>query len=272
LEIAVAYTPVGSSMFHLDVMKVNGSSLPGWPISTECSDDLYLLNSLSIGDVDGDGLPEMFITPYFIGEGFILAYRANGTPLLPENQDGRFIQLSGSSSPVSLVDITGDGQPEIMAKVGEFFFGDEYLYALTPDGEFVPGFPIHFGFGIGTQLAAPLTTDLDSDGFLNLLTLESSGLVATAWDFSTKFNSAVRPWPKFRRDNWNSGILPSFPARHQAYHILYIMKYINYLFRNGPPFPPYDPSDLDCDGRITLMDLIFLINYVYRLGPKPCIP
>jgi len=273
LEIAVIYLPLGSHIWHVDVLKANGTSLPGWPVSTEISDEVYLMHSLAAGDVDGDGLPEIFLTAYFVGRGFVLAYHADGTPLLPENSKGQFLEFAGSSSGVSLADVTGDGQPEIVLKVGDFFFGDEYLYALTPDGELIPGYPLRFGFGIGTQLAAPLTTDLDGDGFLNMLTLESSGQVATAWDFPFEFKKSGRPWPKFRRDNWNSGVVPAPPH----YNPVYIVKFINYMFRYQPwYFLPYDSPehivDANCDGRIDLLDLVTVINHVYRNGPEPCLP
>jgi len=272
LEIAVVYMPLGSQIWQLDVLQADGMSLSGWPVSTGISDELYLLNSLSAGDVDGDGLPEIFIVAYFMGGGYILAYRADGTPLLTENPDGRFFELSGTSSAVSLTDVTGDGQPEIVIKAGQFFFGDEYLCALTPDGEFVPGYPLRFGYGIGALLAAPLTTDLDGDGLLNMFTLESSGQVVTAWDLPDSFTVAGRPWPKFRRDNWNSGVLPSFPLHASGYHQLFVVRLIGYLFKEKPPFPPYEPSDFNCDGKTSLSDLVILVNYVYRTGQELCIP
>ena len=272
LEIAVAYTPHGSNTFYLEILNADGTPLPGWPVSTGLTDELYLVNSLSAGDVDKDGLPEVFLAPYSLGKGYILAYRPDGTPLLPQNGNGVFLELFGSSSPVSLTDVTGDGRPEVLTKVGEFFFGDEYLYALTADGEFAPGYPLRFGYGIGTQLAAPLTTDLDGDGYMNMLTLESSGRVATAWDFPDRFTVAGHPWPKFGRDNWNSGVIPSFVHYDLSYQV-YLVKLINYMFHSVKMyFPPYQIPDADCDGRVSIADLVIIVNFIYRLGPMPCAP
>ncbi len=270
LEIAVCYRPPESNIWHIDVLTADGASLPGWPISTGLSSQKYLMNPLAAGDVDGDGLPEIFLTSYFIGEGFVMAYRADGSSLLPENPDGVFLHLSGSSSPVVLTDVTGDGLPEIVFKVGEFFYGHEYLYALTPDGEFIPGYPLRFGFGMGTQLAAPLTTDLDGDGYLNMLTLESTGRVAAAWDFAAEYKNNGHPWPKFRGDNWNSGVLTVFPPAGGL--VMHMMNMINYIFRSGPDLPPYYQTDMDCNGRITILDMVILVNYIFRNGPKPCTP
>jgi len=276
LEIAVCYIPVDSHIWHLEVLKADGTTLPGWPVSTGLSEEKFLINPLTAGDVDGDGLPEIFITAYFIGDGYVMAYHADGSSLLPDNPTGVFLGLTGSASPVVLADVTGDALPEIVFKVGEFFYGDEYLYVMTPDGEFVSGYPLRFGFGIGSQLAAPLVTDLDGDGFLNMLTLEASGRVAAAWDFDREFRKGGRPWPMFRRDNWNSGVLPSPPPMNPAY----VVRVINYIFRGARwYFPPYyildgeyQLPDANCDGIVSILDAVILVNYVFRSGPSPCIP
>jgi rhodanese-related sulfurtransferase len=45
---------------------------------------------------------------------------------------------------------------------------------------------------------------------------------------------------------------------------------INYLFRGGPPPYPLDIGDVNCDESITLADIVFLINYMFRQGTLPC--
>jgi hypothetical protein len=46
---------------------------------------------------------------------------------------------------------------------------------------------------------------------------------------------------------------------------------VNYIFRLGPP--PHDPrkGDIDCDLRVTIGDVVYLINYVFKGGPEPCL-
>lgn len=48
--------------------------------------------------------------------------------------------------------------------------------------------------------------------------------------------------------------------------VLYL---INYLYRNGPAPDPLEIGDVTCGGEITLDDVIFLINYLYKGGPAP---
>jgi hypothetical protein len=46
---------------------------------------------------------------------------------------------------------------------------------------------------------------------------------------------------------------------------------INYLFKSGPP-PVHCPrsGDVNCDGRVTISDAIYLINYLFKGGSEPC--
>jgi len=46
---------------------------------------------------------------------------------------------------------------------------------------------------------------------------------------------------------------------------------INYLFKNGPPpIPILEVGDVNCDSYVTVSDVIYLINYLFKGGPLPC--
>ncbi len=45
---------------------------------------------------------------------------------------------------------------------------------------------------------------------------------------------------------------------------------INYLFKGGPAPAIYETGDCNCDGDITIADVIYLINYLFKGGPAPC--
>jgi hypothetical protein len=45
---------------------------------------------------------------------------------------------------------------------------------------------------------------------------------------------------------------------------------INYLFKGGLPPVPYKAGDVTCDGKETVADVIFKISYLFKLGPPPC--
>ena len=44
----------------------------------------------------------------------------------------------------------------------------------------------------------------------------------------------------------------------------------NYIYRVGPE--PYGQGDVNLDGRVTVADAIYLGHYIYRGGPEPCNP
>jgi hypothetical protein len=46
---------------------------------------------------------------------------------------------------------------------------------------------------------------------------------------------------------------------------------INYLFKSGPPpLTCRSSGDVNCDGKVTVSDAIYLINYLFKGGPSPC--
>jgi hypothetical protein len=46
---------------------------------------------------------------------------------------------------------------------------------------------------------------------------------------------------------------------------------INYLFKFGPkPICETGIGDANCDGKVSLGDIVYLINYLFKFGPPPC--
>jgi M6 family metalloprotease-like protein len=46
---------------------------------------------------------------------------------------------------------------------------------------------------------------------------------------------------------------------------------VNYLFRGGnTPIPESLVGDVNCDGKISVSDVVYLINYLFKGGPPPC--
>lgn len=45
---------------------------------------------------------------------------------------------------------------------------------------------------------------------------------------------------------------------------------INYLFKGGPPPCPYEVGDVNCDLKKSVSDVVYLINYLFKGGPPPC--
>jgi hypothetical protein len=44
---------------------------------------------------------------------------------------------------------------------------------------------------------------------------------------------------------------------------------INYLFKGGPAPKPFEAAEANCDGKVTVSDVVYLINYLFKGGPQP---
>ena len=45
---------------------------------------------------------------------------------------------------------------------------------------------------------------------------------------------------------------------------------INYLFKGGPKPIPLEVGDVNCDNDHSVSDVVYKINYLFKGGPKPC--
>ncbi len=58
--------------------------------------------------------------------------------------------------------------------------------------------------------------------------------------------------------------------RNETINLLDITFLINFLYKEGPePYPPTS-GDADCNLRINILDITYLISYLYKDGPPPC--
>jgi len=54
-----------------------------------------------------------------------------------------------------------------------------------------------------------------------------------------------------------------------AIDLLDITYLINYLYRGGPPPDSMEASDVNVSGVVDILDITFLLNYIYKGGPNP---
>ena len=47
---------------------------------------------------------------------------------------------------------------------------------------------------------------------------------------------------------------------------------INYVFKGGPAPSPFEAGDVNCDGKVDTADVVYLINYLFKGGPPLCDP
>lgn len=57
----------------------------------------------------------------------------------------------------------------------------------------------------------------------------------------------------------------------QNVDVVDVVYLVNYSFKLGPePFPNVLCGDIDCDGNIAVTDIVYLVNYTFKSGPPPC--
>jgi len=128
--------------------------------------------------------------------------------------------------------------------------------------------PYHWEISIG---ALPNSLNLDS------LTGIISGIALDTGNFSftvlVKDSSAPQ---KSDTQNLTLTIQPGAPflrgdangdSKVSVGDVVYI---INYLFKGGPAPSPLDKANTNCDGTISIADVVYLINYLFKGGPPSC--
>ncbi len=162
--------------FHHD-----GTIVKGFPNFFSGGADNYL----AVGDVDGDGAPEIITFGSLVNFNGIYIFSNNGTLK-------RTIPIPGSADAMTapaLADLDGDGVPEIIVQT------DEVLIALRGDGSTFTGWPVYTRGWKG--YSSPVVGDVDGDGLPDVVV--------------TVLPSGEFKMGELRAYNRNGGIIPGFP-------------------------------------------------------------
>ncbi len=167
----------------------DGALLPGWPIVPRWDAGIegreHIVSSPAVGDLDGDGLPEVvFGTNEAIDDEHapLFAYHGDGTPL-----DGWPVRMWGYSTDVlpvvgegmpesaAIGDLDGDGVPEIIAhSIGgavSVFAPDGSTIIETNTSRSTYGAQSNVGDNAVLPLInSPSVGDVDGDGVLDVVT------------------------------------------------------------------------------------------------------
>lgn len=177
LDVVIsAYTSPGVFAFHAD-----GSPVPGWPAAGTFS----ISRASATADLDGDGSPEIIALSH---AGEVQVVDALGRLRF---RTARLFDFAISSPAVG--DLDGDGRPEIVVG-GDFYSPQEgALFALSADGEVLPGWPLRTGSWVRTS---PALADLDGDGAQEVIAGSSDG-----WLYALRADGTPVPgWPYFLQD------------------------------------------------------------------------
>jgi FG-GAP-like repeat/PASTA domain len=165
--------------YHAD-----GLELPGWPVSGPGGQERH---TPAIGDLDGDGVPEIVTASGWTTPGvYLLAYHVDGSsvPGFP-----LVISQYGASDTFPVIgDVDGDGEPEIVVTPGST------VKIYSADGTVKHSMTMSGSLAYGT---APALGDLDGDGLPEIVIQNEDGIDVWKGD-----GTPLPGWPKTWTNRW----------------------------------------------------------------------
>lgn len=155
--------------------------------------------ALCVGDIDDDGLSEIYVNSFIEADGFefgiVHAFDHQGVELTDAGYP-KTIMGDPFSSPPLIVDVDGDAQKELVVAL----YGAPIM-AWEHDGSATPGFPM---FNLSTDsYSCPAFEDLDKDGDLEMIV--NGNLQFHVIDLPGSSGPESIDWGMLRRDAQNSG-------------------------------------------------------------------
>jgi FG-GAP-like repeat len=138
----------GRAVIHVD--RIDGTSLPGWPVTLPVGSGNIYDGSPAVADVDGDERLDIAVATH---QGKIFLFHDNGVLFQgwPQTQAGSFL----ISNSVSFADVNGDGQFELVVTT---YNGQVGVYDTA--GQLLPGWPR----AVNGKPYPPAFSDFENDG------------------------------------------------------------------------------------------------------------
>ncbi len=180
-----------------EIMAVHADGSTVW--KTRTADPLDTGGGLSVGDVDGDGLTEVYVSTLVEADGFLFT-RVYALDHKGRLMTGADYPKTVMGSPVRCVpliaDIDGDGQKEVIVATA-----GEPIMAWESDGSLTPGFPMLI---LSADVkVTPALEDLDRDGDLEIM-MASADYRFQVLDLPAPYTAGLTDWGMVHRDAQNS--------------------------------------------------------------------
>lgn len=193
--------------FHCD-----GSPVLGWPVSV----DGQVRTAPALGDLDGDGIPEVVVTDDnsgLSGTYHVYAFRGTGSQMWKMQPKDYFGQTLNAGDPV-IADVLNGAEPEILVPTnGEICVISNTGLQLTDNGSHGTGM---FSFNVAGTVGGVAVGDFDGSGVaVSVVAVAGTPFpnypnsLVYAWNPKA---TGVLPWPQFRHDERHSGFVPGTPS------------------------------------------------------------
>ncbi|UCD95117.1 MAG: hypothetical protein JSU69_03445 [Candidatus Zixiibacteriota bacterium] len=184
-----------------------------------------------------------------------------------------------SAGPVSFTARISDGAGDYDEKLFSLTINDAVSITTTAlpggkEGELY-SFQLESSGGTGELVWTDKNSDLDGRG----LTLSSTGLLSgtpTVYgtvSFTARAEDGIGSYDERLFD---LEIEPAFMCGDlngdETVNLLDVTYLVSYLYREGPPPEPMQAADVDNSGAVNLLDVTYLVSYLYRDGPDPMCP
>jgi len=241
-EIIIAANDNG--FLKLTILKYDATPLIGWPLNIQPG-ATHVLSSPALADIDGDGIPEIFIGSEPAPSQSITAklhcYKSSGS--IQSYWPALLSYNARTLSSPAIGDLNGDGNLDITIASGDgklFSFNREGAQ-LWPPKDIIPngrGSPIiadidgdgkmeilvntehgwlhafngedgvvvdGYPIWIDASWSTPVVCDIDNDGFANLIATGYGSHKIMAWDLGVPYSSALNPWSMINHDVKRTG-------------------------------------------------------------------
>jgi len=191
-DLEILFGHWGSGVSRAYATHHDGTPYPGFPMVVATSSQLLYLG---LGDVTGDGLPELIALDNHLGS----TYRIHvldletGDPVAGWPYD---VPHWPHGFP-AIVDIDNDGLQDVCVATD----GAE-LHAVSSDGQLIEGYPKGM---VGSSISGVAAGDIDGDGLFELVAATWNGWVY-AWDTEGEVAPGRSDWPLRGVDARNTGV------------------------------------------------------------------